>query len=213
MRILDKCKEFYDYVVSIYGIDNDIILDRRNKEDYDFPDKTYSWKYGYFSDGSLYFVLEIGYNQYLFKVDYIEGKKQNVQLIKVFESTCQIIDYKAEFKVNYKHNVTYKLKHREDLLSHVTNFYEMPLLQTAIFLKEVTIETLRFDQLANRSTIINKAYVNLNPFAKYLDPITVYNQIYNFLLSKKDKKIVDSRTDIQKLESAGFDRKTSFRKM
>ena len=205
-------KEFYDYVISIYGIDNDVILDRRNKENRDFPDNTYNWKYGYFSDGPLYFVLEIGHNQYLFKVDYIEGKKQNVQLIKVFESTCQIIDYKAEFKINYKHNVTYKLKHREDLLSNVTNFYEV-CLRTAISLKEITIETLRFDQLANRSTIKNKAYVNLNPFAKYLDPVTVYNQIYNFLLSKKDKKIKDSRTDVQKLESAGFDKKTSFRKM
>lgn len=213
MRILDKCKEFYDYVVSIYGIDNDIILDRRNKEDHDFPDNIRNWEYNYLSNGSLYFVLEIGYNQYLFKVDYIEGKKQNVQLIKVFESNYQMIDYKAEFKVTYKHNVTYKLKHREDLLSNVTNFYEVPLLQTAICLKEITIETLRFDQLANRSTIKNKEYVNLNPFAKYLDPVTVYNQIYNFLLSKKDKKIVDSRTDVQKLESAGFDRKTSFRKM
>lgn len=212
MKILDKCKEFYDYVVSIYGIDNDIILDRRNKEDFDFPDNTYNWKYSYFSNGSLYFVLEIGYNQYLFKVDYIDGKKQNVQLVKVFESTCQIIDYKAEFNVNYKHNVAYKLKHRKDLLSNVTNFYEV-CLQTAISLKEITIETLRFDQLANRSTIKNKVYVNLNPFAKYLDPVTVYNQIYSFLLSKKDKKIVDSRTDIQKLESAGFDRKTSFRKV
>lgn len=212
MKILDKCKEFYDYIVSIYGIDNDIILDRRNKEDFDFPDNTYNWKYSYFSNGSLYFVLEIGYNQYLFKVDYIDGKKQNVQLVKVFESTCQIIDYKAEFNVNYKHNVAYKLKHRKDLLSNVTNFYEV-CLQTAISLKEITIETLRFDQLANRSTIKNKVYVNLNPFAKYLDPVTVYNQIYSFLLSKKDKKIVDSRTDVQKLESAGFDRKTSFRKM
>lgn len=212
MKILDKCKEFYDYVVSIYGIDNDIILDRRNKEDLDFPDNIYNWKYSYFSNGSLYFVLEIGYNQYLFKVDYIDGKKQNVQLIKVFESTCQIIDYKAEFNINYKHNVAYKLKHRKDLLSNVTNFYEA-CLRTEISLKEITIETLRFDQLANRSAIKNKVYVNLNPFAKYLDPVTVYNQIYNFLLSKKDKKIIDNRTDVQKLESAGFGRKTSFRKM
>lgn len=212
MKILDKCKEFYDYIVSIYGIDNDIILDRRNKADFDFPDNTYNWKYSYFSNGSLYFVLEIGYNQYLFKVDYIDGKKQNVQLVKVFESTCQIIDYKAEFNINYKHNVAYKLKHRKDLLSNVTNFYEA-CLRTEISLKEITIETLRFNQLANRSTIKNKVYVNLNPFAKYLDPVTVYNQIYSFLLSKKDKKIVDGRTDVQKLESAGFDRKTSFRKM
>ena len=76
------------------------------------------------------------------------------------------------------------------------------------------MESLSFQQLSNCAIRDNEdLYVNLTSFAKYLDPVTVYNQIYNFLLSKKDKKIVDSRTDVQKLESAGFDRKTSFRKM
>lgn len=40
----------------------------------------------------------------------------------------------------------------------------------------------------------------------------VFEHVHEFLLSLNDKTIVDSRTDTQKLESAGFDRKTSFRK-
>lgn len=41
---------------------------------------------------------------------------------------------------------------------------------------------------------------------------TVFIEIQDFLLSSfEDKTVHDSRTDVEKLESAGFDRKTSFR--
>lgn len=40
----------------------------------------------------------------------------------------------------------------------------------------------------------------------------LFTEIQDFLLSLNDKEIVDGRTDEQKLESAGFDKKTSFRK-
>lgn len=40
----------------------------------------------------------------------------------------------------------------------------------------------------------------------------VFIEIQDFLLSRfEDKTVHDSRTDVEKLESAGFDRKTSFR--
>ena len=42
---------------------------------------------------------------------------------------------------------------------------------------------------------------------------TIFDEIQAFILSLNDIQHEDTRTDIQKLESAGFDRKTSFRKM
>lgn len=39
----------------------------------------------------------------------------------------------------------------------------------------------------------------------------IWQELYSFLSSKYDKGIIDNRTDIQKLESAGFDKKSSFR--
>lgn len=39
----------------------------------------------------------------------------------------------------------------------------------------------------------------------------VWNNITDYLLSIKEPKIVDNRTDVQHLESHGFDKKTSFR--
>ena len=213
MRILDKTKEFYDYIVSQYGIDNQIILDRRNKEEHYFPDDIHNWIFNYLWNTSLYFVLEVGYVQYLFQVDYVEGKIQNVNIVKIFESACQIIDYQREFWSIHKIKTTYKFKVRQDLFSCVTNFYNVEPLHRAINHKETTIDTLRFDQLSNMSVRRNKEYVNLNPFAKFLDPEEVYQQIYNYLISKKDIKIEDTRSDVQKLESKGFDKKTSFRNL
>ena len=46
---------------------------------------------------------------------------------------------------------------------------------------------------------------------KVIPPDEMWKTIYEFLSSQKEKPIVDSRSDIQKLESAGFDKNTSFR--
>lgn len=39
----------------------------------------------------------------------------------------------------------------------------------------------------------------------------IYDDLYDYLISIREPKIIDNRTDIQKLESKGFDKKTSFR--
>ena len=221
MKILDKCKEFYDYVVSIYGIDNDVILDRRESVDcYFYSGSNWSQVANNIVKNIMYYVLEIGNTQYLFKTIY-EGESIwhkhliSIELVKIIESDKQIIEYQLD---NWKDQtiINFYKKKREDI-SHnsPTNFYYvLSNLELDIRHKHVTLESLSFQQLSNCAIRNNRdLYVNLTSFAKYLDPIAVYNQIYNFLLSKKDKKIVDSRTDVQKLESAGFDRKTSFRKM
>jgi hypothetical protein len=39
----------------------------------------------------------------------------------------------------------------------------------------------------------------------------MYNEIYNYLIAVREPNIEDNRNDIQKLESKGFDKKTSFR--
>ena len=46
---------------------------------------------------------------------------------------------------------------------------------------------------------------------KLIPPDEIWQALYDYLSSLKDTPITDSRTDEQKLESAGFDKKTSFR--
>lgn len=221
MRILDKCKEFYDYIISIYGIDNDIILDRRNSINCYFY-SGFNWPVlaNNIVKNIMYYVLEIGNTQYLFKTIYkgSSGWEQHlisIELVKIIESDKQIIEYQLD---NWKDQTIihcYKKKRENISRNSPTNFYYvLSSLELDIRHKHVTLDSLSFQQLSNCAIRDSKdLYVNLTQFSKYLDPVTVYNQIYNFLLSKKDKKIIDNRTDVQKLESAGFDKKTSFRKM
>jgi len=46
---------------------------------------------------------------------------------------------------------------------------------------------------------------------RYVSAKDVFLNIYSYLSSKKDIKIEDNRSDIIKLESAGFDKIESFR--
>lgn len=46
---------------------------------------------------------------------------------------------------------------------------------------------------------------------KFIKPEEIWNDIYDYLISQKDKVIIDNRSDILHLEAAGFDKKTSFR--
>ena len=42
-------------------------------------------------------------------------------------------------------------------------------------------------------------------------PDEIYQNVYDYLISIREPNIIDKRNDIQKLESKGFDKKTSFR--
>ena len=46
---------------------------------------------------------------------------------------------------------------------------------------------------------------------KMIPPTDIWHSLYEYISSLRDKPFTDTRTDTQKLESAGFDRKTSFR--
>lgn len=46
---------------------------------------------------------------------------------------------------------------------------------------------------------------------KLVPPTDIWLALYEYLSSLRDKPFSDTRSDIQKLESAGFDKKTSFR--
>ena len=49
------------------------------------------------------------------------------------------------------------------------------------------------------------------PITSLISPQELYQELSNYISSLNDIETTDRRTDIQKAESAGFDRKTSFR--
>ena len=60
--------------------------------------------------------------------------------------------------------------------------------------------------------LTDKQYWNLRSIAKQREAkADIWQNLYQYLSSLRDKPFIDTRSDIQKLESAGFDKKTCFR--
>ena len=141
MNIISKYKEYYDYIQSFYGVDKDIVLDRRK-----------TWEGSYVTDGDSwflrnknhhchYYVIEIGTNQYVIKITYKTNENCNVndniyrpdnymfildkvELIHTFISEKQIIDIQINGKSDgwlYSH---YNRQRKEDITTNSpTNVY------------------------------------------------------------------------------------------
>jgi hypothetical protein len=209
MRILDGGKkDFYDYLAGVYGIDNDVVYDRAKShvfrpmeagDTYFCKTRLYNdrckketkghhyvngkYVYGIFYEGlKLHFVIEIGFTQYLFMVERYLDNNLEVQL------EPQLLN---KFQVDKKQS-------------------QVP----------VSLIPVDFWGLFSEAPSIRRYYLNeeiQNPIftgtwvTSFLNAEEVYNEIYNYLISIKEPKIIDNRNDVQKLESKGFDKKTSFR--
>jgi len=58
---------------------------------------------------------------------------------------------------------------------------------------------------------INNPILYSTYIPKFIDPYEMWNNIYEYISSLRDKEIVDTRTNEQHIESHGFDKKISFR--
>lgn len=225
MNIIDKKKEFYDYLVSVYGIDKDIVLDRRDS----YQNNVYNKMHSNRDAVDRYFVIEVGTNQYLFHITYKQNENftygmsmyhpdngfwvvDNIELVETYKSNTQIIEIqKDKFCGKW---VNYYRKNKEDITTNSpTNYYSIG--DRYIFRKNKSGKyVFTFDDIVRNSFRMNDdKYVSINEFSGHIPADEAYNAIYNFIIKKREPVIMDNMTDVQKLESKGFDKKTSFRKM
>ena len=201
-------KDYYDFLSGIYGIDEDIVYDRRNSivlKDFgycknffskikDFHDlkkrkyKRYHYEgnklvYGVIEEGVIsYFVIEIGYYQYLFRTERYLDDNSEVQI-----------------DVQLCHKIELKEKKSKAPISII------PVEYFGFFRETPEIKEYLIKQEA-QNPILCDTWVT-----SYIPPEEIYNNVYNYLISIREPNIVDKRTDIEKLESKGFDKKISFR--
>lgn len=211
MLILGKYKDYYDYLCGIYGIDKDIVYDRTDavvlgKEfslhEYlftkrvlcdDKPKKmSKRWVLNEYGK-SVYtkiltgqisaFVIEVGYTQYLFEIERYLDEKDNVHIDVEFIKSFDVDKKKSEHPLSLIPCQYYK--------SFLSN--------------EKRIGSYNVKQEI-KNPILKDTYIT-----SYINPTEIYDKLYNYLISIREKPIVDNRNDVQKLESHGFDKKTSFK--
>lgn len=200
MKIIDNRKDIYDYLVGIYGIDEKIILDRRNYKNYD-SESTFGYgkKYTLINRDTFYFYL-------------------NDTRIK-----CQLL-YKYNNKLYNKYELA-ALKDKYLTSSpHYNSSLELWIIKlvkdnkVSIYTKELSKEKvckvkypICIDDNYHRGELIPIILRN-SPLLQLYTVEEFYTEIYNYFLFP-DNKEIDNRTNIQKIEAHGFDKITSFRNM
>lgn len=224
MKILNRGKkDYYDYLAGIYGIDNDIVYDRR--EFYVLNQATYSTSIDirFFFDNTIFgihngfcgnaadsprvphgyskmiygrkhsFVLEIGFYQYLFEVErYISDDGRLIIEPKLVEK----FDNRKHFGTTPITLFLYK---------------DEPLCSTGILIDSWDSIRRKLEYKKRKSEYYENPILSDTWITGFIPAEEIYNNVYNYLIANREPDIQDNRNDIQKLESKGFDKKTSFR--
>ncbi len=190
MKIISKYKDYYDYLSGIYGIDEKLILDRREKDDYMLPTlgKITIYIAGYIIEGMVKESGNIFYGDSL--RSYIIEKPIWKWLSKHHKR-----DYTKSFDIKYKnHNEWYYLEPIKDL-KNINEKHNCPILiDTPYGIKKYPmLSTLKLPS--------------------FLPAETIYQWLSEWLstqITNKEKQIKELPNSL-KIENKGFDKKKSFR--
>lgn len=224
MKIIAKIKDYYDYLQNVYGIDNLVVYDRRickplntNKETFDYGDnwfradkneyvdkrkqtvRYYSSKsfcskvknrfdkhLKFIEEGDIdHFVLEVGFFQYLFETERYLNDDDKL-----------ILDYKL---ISSK---------RVDKSNKFSN-YPMAIARANAKYGYFLYKDGEWEVIKN--TIEPNPILINTWIPKVIQATDIWEHLYEYISSLNDKEIIDSRTNIEHIESNGFDKKTSFR--
>jgi hypothetical protein len=214
MKIISKYKDYYDYLIGIYGEDPKLIFDRR-----DGICKTELHKHLVYKGA---FNLFIG-NKLI--QGYSDGEKcyygTDIEQFHIIEGKTNIL----RIHKNIKYIVPY-WKNSDDYIKYplLTDNYEIKELRTTIYNPfssyEKFIKTVEENKKKYPIFLEQKNKILINPkledlgINKVIDAHTVYELLVNWHSDKitQQELQIPPIPDSIKIQNAGFDLKTSFRK-
>ena len=215
MKIIDNKKDFYDYLVGEYGIDDLTVFDRRNsiviKTDIK-PEKGNDYLFSTIKgDNDIYQKEEISYSSGIRKKE-----KKGTFWRFVLKTGKHFYHFEVERFLIDDANVSVKTKfvseEDNDILYPDLLLAIIPYKKSYSYFYDTSDTNYRLKQRdVYEDQIINLPIIKNTAITGFVSAKDVFFNIYSYLSSKKDKKIEDNRSDILKLESAGFDKTTSFR--
>lgn len=219
MKIIDNKKDSYDFLMGVLGTDNLVVYDRRGstvlnanksifeencfftkeKSDCDtVKRKIYYWNSEKYHKGNRW------------RFDYANKKDKFIYEGKIYQFILEIGYNQYYFEV-------------ERYLDENDNLHVEP---TIILSKRVEKDKRLCDSPMSfvpcyhsfgENFRYNKKNIIQNPILKntyipgMITNLTIWNNLYEYISSLRDKDIKDNRTDIEHIESNGFDKKISFR--
>lgn len=212
MVIIDKRKDYYDYLQGVIGQDPKAVYDRRgsfcfNKENtpvymsQNLPSqvKGYMGAIRLLTGNVLFRLYFENFGKGLVVEPIIAHRIKRTTKVPL-RLNFEISEWKENpfpyVWANRQHTTESCKKH---IIGHETLWVdkEKRNIENDIFEKKILFDNPILATLPIRLASAEDIFLNLQ----------------EFILSQNDKPIVDNRTDRQKLEAAGFDNKTSFRKM
>lgn len=185
MKIISKYKDYYDYLQGIYGIDDKVILDRR--EGVCFPNNRFWYPGVKQYDKDIIYICGNAY-------DVASDTKGNRFVGKMLLSLKHKLDRKGE-KIYLKESNGFSIPFH--IAPYKTDFnekYNCPILKSSIY-----NDIERFPRLSDFN------------IQKILSAEDIFHMLYTWIESHKIIDPKDNRTNNEKIISAGFDLKSSFR--
>ena len=237
MKIISKFRDFYDYKVAKYGVDEKLVYNRVTKNFRNSPrlfsiNKTqpdYNNKILFVGDKIvlIFKTEEKLYTQFdLEDIELLKAKNSNVRVKNfsyymkdseitfldgntIFVNSFINIDLYDLLKMNRKTFYNFFIKNKKDFfdIDEENNFFNEPIVLIE-FLENVT------DHDNRRSTsVYKKTYnPNLSKIGVYIDEDFIWQSLVEFLSNKRsEKEISPEVSNENKILSKGFDLKTSFR--
>ena len=237
MKIISKFKDFYDYKVVKYGVDEKLVYTRVTKNFRNSPrlfsiNKTqpdYNNKILFVGDKIvlIFKTEEKLYTQFdLEDIELLKAKNSNVRVKNfsyymkdseitfldgntIFVNSFINIDLYDLLKMNRKTFYNFFIKNKKDFfdIDEENNFFNEPIVLIE-FLENVT------DHDNRRSiSVYKKTYnPNLSQMGVYIDEDFIWQNLVEFLSNKRsEKEISPEVSNENKILSKGFDLKTSFR--
>ena len=202
MRIIDKNRDYYDY---LQDYDSDIVFDRRGSRILSNEElNTWSLYNRYKSEFTdKYFLLQIGYTNWLILAKPTNIDKDTYGYFTVNDFSLELIEMWKDYNksVDFKFGEI-KLYHTIEFLFSKKYDYKTPLID------DVKLGNFEYkNNFTEKSPII----LNKTKLPSILNAQDVYLAIEEWLSHKKDDIVHDSMTDKEKIVSHGFDTKSSFR--
>lgn len=182
MKILSKYKDYYDWEVSRFGIDDKMVLDRRQG----FTDNEMAYE--------NYDVIKIAICDFLYSGIYLNGK------VLWEDEALELCEWSKWTKKYY-------IKDPEKRKFHY--FGGIPF-ETKVPTEINQEENCPIVLVSERDNSNRSRFPNLKKYniAGWYTSSEIFKDLYSWISKTKDK-----RTDIEKIDSHGFDKRKSFRNM